>query len=134
LIVLLLGVLGVIRSPSVILAGTAVAGWCLIVAFLGMANAWLQRPARSLDYLRESAFPVYILHQPAVVLVGSFVVELSLGIAAKLALLTACSVVVAMLFYHWVARPVPLLRFALGMKPLPQGGSGAAETPALARQ
>ena len=61
--VLLLAVLGVMASPAVLLVGSAVAGWCFVVALLGLAHRFLTTSGPALHYLSESAFPVYVLHQ-----------------------------------------------------------------------
>ena len=53
--VLLAGVLGASRRP-VVLAGTAVAGWCFVVALLGVARERVTAGTR-LRYLIESALP-----------------------------------------------------------------------------
>ncbi len=114
---LLLGVLGVIESPSAILAGTAVAGWCFVVAALGLARRFLSWRTPALDYLVESAFPVYVLHQVAIVVGGYFVVlPLSLGIVAKFVLLLVVSVAGTMVVYHFGVRPFAAPRFLLGMR------------------
>jgi peptidoglycan/LPS O-acetylase OafA/YrhL len=131
--VLLLAVLGVVRSEPVLLAGTAVAGWGFIVALLGFASVVIKRNAGSLAYLRESAFPIYILHQPAIVLLGAIVVELPLGIAGKFVVLLAGSVLATMLAYHFIVRPVPVLRLVHGMKPKRRSRAPVAPRVALAR-
>lgn len=117
--VLLAGVLGAFDTERVMLAGSAVAGWCYVVAILGYAREALTRDGPVMHYLRESAFPVYILHQLALVVVGYLVVQLSLGIATKFVLVVSCALAATMLFYHFVVRRVPVLRFAYGMKPQP---------------
>src|SRR5262249_61252242 len=92
--VLLIAVLGVISSPTVLLVGSAVAGWCFVVALLGIGRRFFASSSPALAYLSESAFPVYVLHQAAIVLPGYFIVRLPLGIAAKFVLLLAVSVAV----------------------------------------
>ncbi len=115
---LLLGVLGVIRSPAVVLAGSAVAGWCFVVALLGATHRFLDVSTPALRYLAESAFPVYVLHQTAIVLVGYYLVlPLPLGVAAKFTLLLVGAVVVTLGTYQYVVRPLAIPRFLLGMKP-----------------
>jgi hypothetical protein len=71
-----------------------------------------------LGYLAESAFPVYVLHQPVTVLIAYAVVRLPLGIAFKFPLLLGSSILMTMLVYHVLVRPVSVVRVALGMKPL----------------
>jgi peptidoglycan/LPS O-acetylase OafA/YrhL len=96
---------------------SAVAGWCFVVAFLGGAWRFLGFSNAALRYLSESAFPIYILHQVGIVLVGYFVIQLSAGIAVKYAVLLVGSVVATMAAYHYVVRPLPPLRLLYGMKP-----------------
>jgi peptidoglycan/LPS O-acetylase OafA/YrhL len=114
--VLLAAVLGAIDRPAVLLGGTAVAGWCFVVALLGFANARVSGRARGLAYLTESAFPVYVLHQPVIVFLGYGVVQLPLGIAAKFALLLVGSFVGTVGLYHFLVRPLRPARLLLGMK------------------
>jgi peptidoglycan/LPS O-acetylase OafA/YrhL len=116
-LVLLAALLGGLRSQAVPLVGSAVAGWCFVVAFLGLGRAFLTRTGPALDYLVESAFPIYVLHQSAIVLPGFLIVGLPLGIAAKFVLLLAVSVGLALATYHWLVRPFAVPRVLLGMKP-----------------
>ncbi len=95
---------------------SAVAGWCGVVFLLGLAARHLRRPGPWLSYLAESAFPVYILHQLGVVGVGVFVVALPLGVPAKFALLVPLSLLATLAVYHFVVRPLGVLRFLHGMK------------------
>jgi surface polysaccharide O-acyltransferase-like enzyme len=116
-VVLLLGILRVYDSPTVLLAGSAVAGWCFVVALLGAAHRFLSRITAGLPYLVESAFPVYWLHQGAIVFIGYFLIRLNLGIGPKYALLLAASVTATLAVYHYAVRPFAITRFCLGMKP-----------------
>src|SRR5262249_15390428 len=68
-------------------------------------------------YLSESAFPVYVLHQAAIVLPGYFLIRLPLGIGAKFVLLLLLSVSLTLAAYQWLVRPFAVPRFLLGMKP-----------------
>ena len=114
--VLLGGVLKAYDSPSVLLAGSAVAGWCFVLAALGLARRFLDFGNATLRYLSEAAFPIYVLHQAAIVVPGYFVVRLPLGIAAKFTLLLAVSVTLAFAVYHLVVRQLPLTRLLFGMR------------------
>jgi uncharacterized protein (DUF2147 family) len=115
-VVLLLGVLRVFSSSSVLLVGTAVAGWCFVVALLGIARRYFTATGLALSYLSESAFPVYVLHQAAIVLPGYWIVGLPLGIATKYVLLLVLAVAITMGAYEWIVRPFAVPRFLLGMK------------------
>jgi len=114
----LLSVLGVITSPTLLAVSAAVVGWSLIVALLGLAHSCLTRTNAVLDYLRESAFPVYILHQMEIVCIGYGIIQLPLGMAAKYVLLLTAAFAATLATYHLIVRPISILRFAFGMKPL----------------
>jgi uncharacterized protein (DUF2147 family) len=115
--VLLAGLLKLYESPSVLLAGSAVAGWCFVLSFLGIARRFLDFGNAALHYLSEAAFPVYILHQAAIVIPGYFLLKLPLGIAAKFALLLVVSVSLTFAIYHFVVRGHRSTRFLFGMRP-----------------
>lgn len=119
--VLLAAVLGAIDRPAVLLGGTAIAGWCFVIALLGSARVRLGGRRRGLAYLTESAFPVYVLHQPVIVFLGYGVVQLPLGITTKFTLLLVGSFVGTLALYHFLVRPFRPPRFLLGMKPLASG-------------
>ena len=116
-LVLLLVLLGVFQSPTILLVGAAVAGWCFVVAALGSGRRFLTRSGPTLSDLSESAFPVYVLHQAAIVLPGYWIVGLPLGIAAKFTLLVVVSVALTLATYQWLVRPFAVSRFLLGMRP-----------------
>lgn len=113
LVLLLRGV----QAPSLLLTGVAVAGWCSVVALLGFARARHPRGGARLDALAESALPVYLLHQPVIVLLGFGVVQLPLGVAAKFVLLLLAASLVTLALYA-AARRSHFTRFLLGMRPL----------------
>jgi len=114
--VLLGAVLGVFESTSAVLLGSAVAGWCFVVALLGFAHGRVTRSSAALRFLAESAFPIYVLHQPVVVVLAASVVLLPLGIVAKFLLLLAGSVAVTLALYQFGVRPFGPTRFLIGMK------------------
>jgi uncharacterized protein (DUF2147 family) len=115
--VLLLAVLEIVSSPAVLLVGSAVAGWCFVVALVGMAHRFVTTSGPALHYLSESAFPVYILHQATIVLPGYLLVRLPLGIGTKFVLLLLLSVSLTLAVYQWLVRPFTVPRLLLGMKP-----------------
>ncbi len=123
---LLAGALGLVRSEPLMLAGSAVAGWCFVVALLGLAKARLARPSRALAYLVESAFPIYLLHQTGVAFLAYGVVRLPLGIAAKFALVLCGAVALTLAVYHLAVRRFAVTRFLCGMKPLSRAEGAAA--------
>lgn len=114
--VLLLGVLGVFSSPVILLANTAIAGWCFVIALLGWARRKLSFTTPTLGYLTESAFPVYLLHQAAIVVPGYFLIQLPIGLWTKFLLLLAVATLTTIAIYHVLVRPFSVPRFLCGMK------------------
>lgn len=96
----------------------AITGYCLLIAMLGFARERLCFGNRALNYLAESALPVYILHQGGIVFPGYFIIHLSWGIPAKFTALLLVSFVVTMAAYHFLVRPFNVLRIPFGMKRL----------------
>jgi uncharacterized protein (DUF2147 family) len=115
--VLLAGVLKLYESPSVLLAGSAIAGWCFVLVAVGLARRFLDFGNATLHYLSEAAFPVYILHQAAIVVPGYFLIRLPLGVAAKFLLVLAVSVLLTFAVYHFIVRELPAARLLFGMRP-----------------
>jgi len=136
MIALLVALLGRLEAKPLMLAGPAVAGWCAVVAIVGFAGERLRRPAPWLGYGRETAFPVYLLHQPAIVFLGYGVVQLPLGVWTKFAVLFIGSVALTLTCYHVLVRPFALTRRLCGIADRPVRGcgglrAGAAVAPAL---
>jgi uncharacterized protein (DUF2147 family) len=88
-----------------------------VLSALGLARRFLDFGNAALHYLSEAAFPVYVLHQVAIVVPGYCVVRLALGITAKVLLLLAVSVCLTFVVYHFVVRSLRPARFLLGMRP-----------------
>jgi hypothetical protein len=105
-------------SPQWIAFGTlsATAGVCLVGALLGYGARHLRREGRPLDYARDSAMPVYFLHQAAVVLAAAAVVGTSLPVPAKFAAVLGASTVATVGAYHLVVRRSGRLRRLMGAK------------------
>jgi fucose 4-O-acetylase-like acetyltransferase len=95
---------------------SAVAGACLVMALLGFAHARLRARVRVLAYARDSAMPVYVLHQPLIVFLAVPVVALPLGAPVKLAVLLAGSTVATIGAYHLAVRRSRRLSALLGSK------------------
>lgn len=104
--------------------GTIV-GYTAIITLLGWAYQHLRFRSRALDYLAESALPVYILHQGGIVFTGWFIINMQAPIVLKLPLLLAAAVAFTMLVYHLIIRPIGPLRFLFGMKPKPRPARAA---------
>jgi len=113
-------------------SASALAGVGFVAACLGFAARRLRVSNAALRYLSESAFPVYILHQLAIVTLATWVIDLPLSIPTKWTLLILTAPTLTLATYHVVVRPFPPLRHLLGMKPTQRAARGAAPIPAQA--
>jgi glucan biosynthesis protein C len=85
--------------------------WTMLIGMLGAGRCYLDRPSRSLSYLAEASYPVYILHQTAIVVLAA------IGGAAQWVVILVASVVASFAIYE-VVRRVGVLRYLFGMRPM----------------
>ena len=97
--------------------------WLTLMGLLGFGHRLLDRPSPTLSYLAEASYPVYILHQTVIVVIGFYLVLIAPWPALSWPLLIVLSAALTFALYEG-ARRVPALRFLFGMRPL-QGRSGA---------
>ncbi|MFC1954407.1 acyltransferase family protein [Chloroflexota bacterium] len=90
--------------------------WLFIFAVLGFSSRFLNFNNRFLGYANEAVLPFYILHQTAIVVIGFFVIQGSMGIAPKYLITTATSFIAIMTIYELLVRRVNILRFLFGMR------------------
>ncbi len=90
------------------------AAWLTLVGLLGVGKRVLDRPSRTLTYLAEASYPLYIIHQTAIVVAAYYVVIFPGPWAPQwLALLLAA---VALTFgLYEIVRRVGVLRFCFGL-------------------
>lgn len=93
-----------------------VLGYTLIMAMLGYARQYCYRGGRAHRYLAESALPVYILHQAAIVIPGWIIIYLPLSLPVRFALTLGAAFLSSMIAYHFLIRPFSLPRRFFGMK------------------
>jgi peptidoglycan/LPS O-acetylase OafA/YrhL len=87
-----------------------------LTAILGYGNKRLNRSAKALPYMNRAAFPVYILHQTALVVVAYFAVRWALPVALKFTLITALSFAATLAIYEVIVRRFGAARVLLGVK------------------
>ena len=85
--------------------------WAAIVALLGLAQRFLNRPGRALSYLTEAIFPYYILHQTIIVMVGYWLIPYRLPVAVEASIVVGATVFGCVAGFEiirraWMLRPL----------------------------
>jgi peptidoglycan/LPS O-acetylase OafA/YrhL len=93
----------------------ALSSWCFVLAILGLGMKYLTNTGRFLRYATEAVLPFYMLHQPIILLIAFWVVQLQIPILAKYLIIVILSFAGIMLLYEGIRR-VGVLRFFFGMK------------------
>jgi glucan biosynthesis protein C len=100
----------------------AVCGWCWTAFTLFIGMRFLNFANRVLRYGQEAIVPFFVVHQPVIIGIAYFVVQLDAGLVPKLLIVVIGSFAVSLALYQFVIRRVGVLRVAFGMK---QGSRGA---------
>jgi glucan biosynthesis protein C len=95
----------------------AVASWGSVVFLLGLGARYLNFNNRVLAYGNEAVLPFYLFHQTIILVVGYFIIPLSLGILPKFLIVTVLSFVGIMVLYEFGVRRINVMRFLFGMRP-----------------
>ena len=104
-------------APKVVLlAVTYFNRWIWIVAVLGFAHRYLNRPFPWLAYANEAVYPWYVLHQTITVVAGYWLSQLALGPVVEPALVLLATLGGCAALHHFAIRPSRLLRPLFGMK------------------
>jgi glucans biosynthesis protein C len=101
-------------------AWNAVSGlyaWAAICALCGFASAALNRPSALLSHLNEAVLPIYVLHQPILLVTAFWLFPLSLPVPAEVLLLAAATGLGSFAIYEALIRPFAVMRFLFGVKP-----------------
>ncbi|MFC1916359.1 acyltransferase family protein [Chloroflexota bacterium] len=90
--------------------------WCFLLTILGFGSRYLNFNNRFLGYANEAVLPFYILHQTVIIIIGFFVIQLSIGIAPKYFIVATSSFVAIMAIYELLIRRINPLRLLFGMR------------------
>lgn len=94
-------------------------GWSVVLALCGYAAEYLNRGSRLLSYLTEAVLPIYVFHQPIMLVLAYFLFPLSLPIGVEVLVLVAATGLGSMAGYELFARRGVPMRFLFGLKPTP---------------
>ena len=104
-------------APQVVLlAVTYFNRWIWIVAIMGFAHRYLNRPFPWLGYANEAVYPWYVLHQTITIVAGYWLSTLALGPVAEPVLVIVATIGGCAVLHHFLIRRSRRLRPLFGMK------------------
>ena len=95
-----------------------------IMALFGFAFKHLNRPGRSLRYLSQAAYPVYIIHMVFLYLGAYFIMPLEVPVILKFALVIIFTFAGSFIFYEFVIRRIWFIKPLFGLKDSKWSNSG----------
>lgn len=87
-----------------------------IFSILAFAHKYLNKESRQLSYLKEAAYPVYILHMAFLYLGSTLIFPMKIGVLLKYVLQMLFTVFGSLIFYEFVIRRINLIRPLFGLK------------------
>jgi glucan biosynthesis protein C len=91
--------------------------WFCLIALLGYGKQFLNFANRFLKYMSKAGYPLYILHQTVIVIIGFYVVQWNAAVVEKFVTILAASFVTTMVLYDLLVKRINVLRFLFGMRP-----------------
>jgi len=120
---------GVIQHDSVVdWVGANIFTWLWMMVFLGYGYRYLSFASPLLVWAREASYPVYILHQTVIVVIGYYVIQYAWAPWTKYFVILILSMAVCVALYEGLVRRLVFLRFLFGMKVPPGSLSFAPVT------
>jgi peptidoglycan/LPS O-acetylase OafA/YrhL len=102
-----------LKAPYYLLAMES-CSW--IFAVFGIGYKYLNRPSKSLTYLSQAAYPVYIIHMIFLYLGSYLIMPLSIPVISKFVLVLAFTGTGCFAFYDLIIKRIPLIRPLFGLK------------------
>ena len=90
--------------------------WFAICALLGYGSQYLNRPSAVLSHLNEAILPVYVLHQPVLLVTAWWLFPLHLPLMEEAAALVGATALGSFAIYELLIRPFGPMRVLFGLK------------------
>jgi peptidoglycan/LPS O-acetylase OafA/YrhL len=94
--------------------------WSCGLAAIGYAKQYLNRDTRFRKLANEAIYPFYLLHQPVILIMGSFLIKIEMPDLIRFIFLITSSFGITCSLYWFVVRPFHITRVVFGMKPVPR--------------
>lgn len=89
---------------------------CWIFSLLALANRYMNKNSKLLSYLKDAAYPVYIMHMVFLYFGAAILFPLPIDASVKFVLLLIITLASSLLFYEFVIKRIPILRPIFGLK------------------
>ena len=90
--------------------------WFAICALIGFAGRYFNRPSAVLSHLNEAILPVYILHQPVLLVTAWWLFPLHLPLMQEAAALVGATALGSFAIYELLIRPFGPVRVLFGLR------------------
>lgn len=90
--------------------------WVGLIAILGFGNKYLNIQHKLLPYLNEAAFPIYIIHQSVLVVLGYYIIRFDIAIIPKFFIIMILTLTLSLLIYDLVIKRTAVTKFLFGVK------------------
>ncbi len=98
---------------------SSIYAWAMIGALCGYAQAHLNQPSAILSHLNEAILPVYVLHQPILLISAYLIFPRHWPLPLEAAALVSMTGLGAFAIYETLIRPFTVTRMLFGLKPKP---------------
>ena len=91
-------------------------GWCWIMVMFRIGMRFLDHTSKRLEYLREAVYPIFIVHQPAIVFIAFYAVQWDVDVMVKLLVIVIGTLAISLGFHEFLVRRIGPVRVLFGMK------------------
>ncbi len=92
------------------------------LATIGYAREYLVHDNKIRKLANEAIYPFYLLHQPVIVVVASYMVKWNIPVAEKVVIITMASFALTVAIYWFLVRPFNAMRLIFGLKMIRKQG------------
>jgi glucan biosynthesis protein C len=89
---------------------------CWIFGIFGFGHQYLNKPSKTLSYLSQASYPVYIIHMFVLYAGALFILPLKIPILLKFICIVAFTGLVCYLIYEFIIKKIGFLRPLFGLK------------------
>jgi len=90
--------------------------WAIILTCIGFSMKYLNYRSERLMYFNKTIYPLYVLHQAAIVSFGYYILQWNTSIYIMLATILILTLLTSLSLYEYVIRRNKLTRLLFGMK------------------